>query len=57
MPTCMGQQLATRWLADTELFIEVEKDLTSYGDEVKFGEEKLLEMGWDNLKYLAPKAQ
>ena len=24
-------------LADTELFIEVEKDLTTYGDEVKFG--------------------
>ncbi len=24
-------------LADTELFIEVETDLTSYGDEVKFG--------------------
>ena len=24
-------------LADTELFIEVEKDLTKYGDEVKFG--------------------
>ena len=23
-------------LADTELFIEVEKDLTTYGDEVKF---------------------
>ncbi|MBV2183348.1 MAG: hypothetical protein KUL88_02230, partial [Rhizobium sp.] len=24
-------------LADTELFIEVEKDFTTYGDEVKFG--------------------
>ncbi len=24
-------------LADTDLFIEVEKDLTVYGDEVKFG--------------------
>ena len=24
-------------LADTEIFIEVEKDLTSYGEEVKFG--------------------
>ena len=24
-------------LADTELFIEVEKDLTTYGEEVKFG--------------------
>ena len=28
-------------LADTELFIEVEKDLTKYGDEVKFGGVKL----------------
>ena len=25
-------------LADTELFIEVEDDLTQYGDEVKFGD-------------------
>ena len=24
-------------LADTELFIEIEKDYTSYGEEVKFG--------------------
>ena len=24
-------------LADTDLFIEVEKDLTTYGEEVKFG--------------------
>ena len=24
-------------LADTELFIEVENDLTNYGEEVKFG--------------------
>ena len=24
-------------LADTELFIEVEQDFTTYGDEVKFG--------------------
>ncbi|HXV29346.1 MAG TPA: hypothetical protein VD840_03350, partial [Sinorhizobium sp.] len=24
-------------LADTELFIEVEKDFTTYGEEVKFG--------------------
>ena len=34
-------------LADTELFIEVEKDLTKYGDEVKFVG-KLYVMGWDN---------
>ena len=24
-------------LADTELFIEIERDLTTYGEEVKFG--------------------
>lgn len=24
-------------LADTEIFIEVEQDFTTYGDEVKFG--------------------
>ena len=29
-------------LADTELFIEVEKDLTTYGDEVKFGGGKVI---------------
>ena len=32
-------------LADTELFIEVEKDLTSYGDEVKFGGGKVIRDG------------
>ena len=37
-------------LADTELFIEVEKDLTTYGDEVNLEEVKLFEMGWDSLK-------
>ena len=31
-------------LADTELFIEVEKDLTTYGDEVKFGGGKVLSL-------------
>ena len=29
-------------LADTELFIEVEKDLTTYGEEVKFGGGKVI---------------
>ena len=33
-------------LADTELFIEVEKDLTTYGDEVKLGAVRLSEMVW-----------
>ena len=28
-------------LADTDLIIEVEKDLTTYGEEVKFGAEEL----------------
>ena len=32
-------------LADTELIIEVEKDLTSYGDEVKFGGGKVIRDG------------
>ena len=32
-------------LADTELFIEVEKDLTTYGEEVKFGGGKVIRDG------------
>ncbi|WEX10423.1 urease subunit alpha [Chelativorans sp. AA-79] len=32
-------------LADTELFIEVEKDLTAYGEEVKFGGGKVIRDG------------
>jgi urease subunit alpha len=32
-------------LADTELFIQVEKDLTTYGDEVKFGGGKVIRDG------------
>ncbi len=32
-------------LADTELFIEVERDLTTYGDEVKFGGGKVIRDG------------
>ncbi len=32
-------------LADTDLFIEVEKDLTSYGEEVKFGGGKVIRDG------------
>ena len=38
-------------LADTELFIEVEKDLTTYGDEVKFGGGKVIR---DCLLYTSP---
>ena len=32
-------------LADTDLFIEVEKDFTTYGDEVKFGGGKVIRDG------------
>src|SRR5690606_925363 len=32
-------------LADTDLIIEVEKDLTSYGEEVKFGGGKVIRDG------------
>ncbi len=32
-------------LADTELFIEVEQDFTTYGDEVKFGGGKVIRDG------------
>ena len=32
-------------LADTELILEVEKDFTSYGDEVKFGGGKVIRDG------------
>ncbi|RUU33823.1 hypothetical protein EOD08_17570, partial [Mesorhizobium sp. M6A.T.Ca.TU.002.02.2.1] len=32
-------------LADTELFIEVEKDLTLHGEEVKFGGGKVIRDG------------
>src|SRR5213594_322428 len=32
-------------LADTELFIEIERDFTVYGDEVKFGGGKVLRDG------------
>ena len=32
-------------LADTELIIEVERDLTTYGDEVKFGGGKVIRDG------------
>ncbi|MBV8591285.1 MAG: urease subunit alpha, partial [Acetobacteraceae bacterium] len=32
-------------LADTDLFIEVERDLTTYGEEVKFGGGKVIRDG------------
>jgi Urea amidohydrolase (urease) alpha subunit len=33
-------------LADTDLIIEVERDLTHYGEEVKFGGGKVSVMAW-----------
>ena len=46
MPTCSGPRpgIASR-LADTDLIIEVERDLTIYGDEVKFGGGKVIRDG------------
>src|SRR6202142_1210593 len=32
-------------LADTELFVEIEKDFTTYGEEVKFGGGKVIRDG------------
>ncbi len=40
-------------LADTELFIEVEKDFTVYGDEVKFGGGKVIRDGMGQSQRLA----
>ena len=41
-------------LGDTELFIEVEKDFTTYGEEVKFGGGKVIRdgMGQSQLQSL-----
>ena len=38
-------------LADTELIIEVERDLTTYGDEVKFGGGNLFK--WGQIQLIA----
>ncbi len=38
-------------LADTELWVEVEKDLTIYGDEVKFGGGKVIRVGMGQSQY------
>ena len=40
-------------LADTELFIEVEKDFTVYGEEVKFGGGKVIRDGMGQSQQLA----
>jgi urease subunit alpha len=41
-------------LADTELFIEVEKDFTTYGEEVKFGGGKVIRDGMGQSQARAP---
>ena len=38
-------------LADTELWIEVEDDLTTYGEEVKFGGGKVIRDGMGHLRW------
>ncbi|MGD9783275.1 MAG: urease subunit alpha [Hyphomicrobiaceae bacterium] len=38
-------------LADTELFIEVERDLTTYGEEVKFGGGKVIRDGMGQSQF------
>lgn len=43
-------------LADTELFIEIEKDFTIYGDEVKFGGGKVIRDGMGQHP-LAPRSE
>ncbi len=46
MRRCLAQRLATRVrLADTDIIIEVEKDYTTYGEEVKFGGGKVIRDG------------
>src|SRR5207247_11444611 len=42
-------------LADTELFIEVEKDFTTYGEEVKFGGGKVIRDGMGQSQATAAK--
>ncbi len=46
MPICSDPTTGDRVrLADTDLIIEVEKDFTVYGDEVKFGGGKVIRDG------------
>ena len=40
-------------LADTELWIEVEQDFTTYGEEVKFGGGKVIRDGQGQSQFLA----
>jgi len=40
-------------LADTDLIIEVERDLTTYGEEVKFGGGKVIRDGMGQSQFSA----
>jgi urease subunit alpha len=42
-------------LADTELWIEVEKDFTTYGEEVKFGGGKVIRDGMGQSQRVSPR--
>lgn len=44
-------------LADTNLFVEVEKDYTYYGDECKFGGVNHFVMVWVNLLIVLAKME
>ena len=44
-------------LADTDLWIEVEKDLTIYGEEVKFGGGKVIRDGMGQSQRRPPKSR
>ena len=43
-------------LADTELWIEVEKDFTVYGEEVKFGGGKVIRDGMGRASWRRPRS-
>jgi len=46
MPRCSGPTVGDKVrLADTDLIVEVEKDFTTYGEEVKFGGGKVIRDG------------
>jgi urease subunit alpha len=40
-------------LGDTDLFVEVERDLTTYGEEVKFGGGKVIRDGMGQSQRLS----
>ncbi len=44
-------------LADTDLIVEVERDLTTYGEEVKFGGGKVIRDGMGQSRARAPRGR